>query len=432
MKKIFKNIILIVVFSSVLLLVFNRFINIYIGILLSLIISSIVAYFVSKFILKKNNINQLYFVGFFLLILFIPFVGEKQQESLEKRNLKEFPEWRWSNVWKFFKEYQIYFDDRFAFRNELIDTYGKFKFDNLNITNITGDVAIGKEKWLFYSEKDYLNNIATPFSKLELQKFNYNLNLTTKWLEKQGIKYYLVIPPVKASIYSEMLPDYMKIRTDFSRYHQLKDYLAINSKINFIDCYDELMEAKKSNEIYYKTDTHWNQIGAFIGYAKIINVLKQDFPQLQPFQLNDFNIVKTELFSGDLLSMLGYESKNPTFQYLTSLKSNIEPKLTLSTVLPENPENIFEIYEMPSDTNDLEIYVVRDSYSENLKKFLSLNFKKSVYYWKVQLPIINITKEKPAIVLHEILERFSYHYLELPPEIKNDTAFTNQFNIADF
>lgn len=432
MKSVVKYIILFIAFTLVSLMIFNRFSTIYIAIAISVIVGATLTYIVSKFIIKKSNLNQLGFVVFFLLVLFIPFFGEKQKESLEKRKLKEFPEWRWSNVWKFFKEYQSYFDDRFAYRNELIDNFGKFKFDFLNITNLTGTVAIGSDKWIFYSDKDYLNNIATPFSNLELKQFNYNLNVITKWFERQGIKYYLFIPPVKSGMYTEMLPDYMKIRTEFSRYNQLKEYLTQKSKINFIDCKKELIIAKKSNEIYFETDTHWNEIGAFVGYSKIINVLKIDFPQLQPCLFKDFKIVKADFFSGDLLAMLGYDSKKPTFQYIMSHKNNIEPKLTLSTILPENPDNFFEIYEMPEDTNDLEIYVVRDSYSEKLKKFISLNFKKSIFYWKAQLPINNIAKEKPDVVLHEMLERFSYLYIDLPPEIKNDTAFTNQFNIEDF
>ena len=80
----------------------------------------------------------------------------------------------------------------------------------------------------------------------------------------------------------------------------------------------------------------------------------------------------------------------------------------------------------------LKIYVVRDSFSENLKKFLSLNFSTSVYAWTTDVPVLEALEEKPDIILHEIVERFSFFYLELPPEIKNDTAFVNKFNIEDF
>jgi len=43
-----------------------------------------------------------------------------------------------------------------------------------------------------------------------------------------------------------------------------------------------------------------------------------------------------------------------------------------------------------------------------------------------------IKEEKSNIIIHEMLERFTFKYLELSPEIKNDTAFVNKFNIEDF
>ena len=56
----------------------------------------------------------------------------------------------------------------------------------------------------------------------------------------------------------------------------------------------------------------------------------------------------------------------------------------------------------------LKIYVVRDSFSENLKKFLSLNFSTSVYAWTTDVPVLEALEEKPDIILHEIVERFSF------------------------
>jgi len=44
-----------------------------------------------------------------------------------------------------------------------------------------------------------------------------------------------------------------------------------NPEIQLIDVRRELIEAKKNQQVYYKTDTHWNQRGAFVGYSKIIN-----------------------------------------------------------------------------------------------------------------------------------------------------------------
>lgn len=294
--RVFKYILCYLLFFTLSFLLLENFFGQLNNIIVSTIWAFSLLFLLTKTTVLNTNFNTILFVAFFILILFAPFVGKKQDESLEKRILKEFPEWRWTNVWKFFKEYQAYFEDRFAFRNELIDLNGKIRYEFINGTELTPNVALGKDNWLFYCDNDYLNYISTPFSKEELKQFNYNLNIITKWFQNKGINYYLTIAPVKAMVYKEMMPDYMKIRTEFSRYNQLKSYLEKNSSIQFISYLDELKEGKKQQEIYYKTDTHWNEIGAFIGYTKIMNVISKDYPELKPYKIEEFNVVEDNFF----------------------------------------------------------------------------------------------------------------------------------------
>jgi len=373
----------------------------------------------------------MFFVTVFLLVLFVPLVAEKETVSLEKRPLAEFPEWRWSNVWKFFKDYQNYFDDRFAFRNSLIDTFGKFKYEKLKLSNLTGNVAIGKNDWLFYHSKEYMKEVSKPFTQEELQLFHYNLVVTTKWFEQRGIKYYITIPPIKPRIYPEKLPDYMRVAMHFSRLDQINKYLKMNSKYNIIDLRDELFEAKKKNIIYFSTDTHWNEFGAFAAYTKIINSISKDFNELTPIDFKKIQPIPTKYSSGDLLGLLGFTTNKYTTQYVLTLKDTVKFNLVYASD-PGLPKNNFETWETPKSSSKLKIYVVRDSFSENVKRFLLLNFARSTYAWIPVIPVNEVIEEHPDILLHETLERFTYCYLELPVEIKKDTAFTNQFNIKDF
>ena len=432
MNKLLNNIILSIAISLIGFLIFIQFLNILFSLLFSFVILIICSVFLFKTKLNNLNILNMFVVTAFLLMLIVPFVAEKDLESLEKRQLAEFPEWRWSNVWEFFKNYQKYLDDRFAFRNSLIDTFGKIKYEMLQLSNLTENVAIGKDDWLFYHDKEYMKEVSKPFTTKELQLLHYNLVVTTKWFAQYGIKYYLTIPPIKPRIYPEKLPDYMRVAMHFSRLDQLNKYLQLNSEINIIDLRKELIEAKKKEVIYFNTDTHWNERGAFIGYTKIINSMNSDFHELKPININKMKQTPTEYYSGDLLAILGYKSKKYTLQYVLSVEDSIKATQIYASDPPGSAMNKFEIWETTNSLSNLKIYVVRDSYSENLKRFLSLNFSKSIYAWMPKVPVKEVIEEKPAIVLHEILERFTFEYLNLPPEIKNDTAFTNQFNIEDF
>lgn len=431
LKTYINNIILFICTSIICYILVLKFVPPIYGILISISISVFIYFFLLRKRMTQLNTIKLIFIAVFLLFLFIPFVGEKETQSLEKRALKEFPEWRWTNIWSFFKGYQNYFEDRFAYRNAIINIYGKIIYEELNLTPFNSVVVVGKDEWLFNSQKNYTHDISEPFTKEELQKFHYNFILTTKWFELRGIKYYLTILPVKARIYPEKMPDFLKIKLYNSRMEQLSTYLDKKSTINFIDCRKELFEGKKKRQLYYKTDTHWNQLGAFIGYSKIINTIAEDFEEVVPKKADDYFESQKLFYEGDLLGLLGYNSGIKAIRYY------LEPKDSLSPILKHktnqgNPQNGYEKWEMKTSENDLKIFMVRDSYSEHFKMFLSSNFHYSIYAWMTKLPVKIVVNEKPNIVLHEMLERFTSDYLELPPEIKNDTAFIHQFNIEDF
>lgn len=432
MSKIIKYIIIGICIAAVLFFFLKRFFATEITFFIALAIACAVSIILFKKKQLNYAFNQTLLVFSFVSILFIPFFGEKQNESLENRSLEQFPEWRWSNVWKFFRDYQNYFNDRFTLKNELVAFYGEIKYDRLKLNNLTSQVVFGKEGWMFFNEKKALDNISIEFTPQELKRINYNLTLITTWFKEHGIKYYLTFPPSKPRVHNEKAPSFLNERLAFSSSDQLFAYLKLNSTYNFINYVDELRKAKTENPVYLKYDTHWNERGAYIGYKKILDVMNKDFPQLHHYKLSDFNIKKQKTQTGDLLYLLGYKTQHAYFEDAFTPKNGNLPQLTYTTRFPDNPDNVFQVFEMQNDTSGIDIYVIRDSYSENLKKFLSLNFNKSVYDWTPKISIPRILEYKPNIIVHEILERFNYEYFNLPPEIENDTAFVNRFNFEDF
>lgn len=422
-----KNVKYITFYIIIVITCFSEIIPLLNGIISSIIfllVTFIISYYVTKNNINSFSISKFLLIFSFLFIIIIPLIGDKETESLEKRPLAEFPEWRWSNVWIFFFEYQAYFGDRFAFRNEILDAYGTLKYDVFGFSALTNKVKEGKYEWLFFADMTLIRPVSKPFTKKELQQFHYNLEIITKWHNQHGIKYYLTIPPIKHTIYPEKLPDYLKIVLNFSRIDQLRSYLKKRSSVNFIGFKNELIDEKKYRQLYYDNDTHWNPYGAFIGYTKIINTLSKDFDKIIPNKLEDYEERWVNNHNpGDLLMLLGKKPLNGSI--LLFRKDSVE------AVFQKKIENIEE-WKMTSPVNDLKLFVIRDSYSEQLKRFLSTNFKQSFYIWQMDVPIEKIKEEKPNLVLHEMSERVISDYLKLPSEIKADTAFLKQFNIDDF
>lgn len=66
------------------------------------------------------------------------------------------------------------------------------------------------------------------------------------------------------------------------------------------------MTSKKSmDNLYYKTDTHWNELGAYFGYYELATKLEPLFPAIKPIELNKYSLSSSKDVGGDLVYYLG-------------------------------------------------------------------------------------------------------------------------------
>lgn len=362
----------------------------------------------------------------FLFLIYTPMVGRKESESLEKRKLTAFPEFRLGNVWKFLQGYESYFNDRFAFRNKLLELNGTLKLHVLNTSPVPDKVEIGKDKWLFSSGENYVQITSVPFTENELELIKLNLELVTRWFKERNISYYFVCAPVKARIYPEKMDEGLKKRMAFSKLDQLYSYLKGNDAINIIDMRKSLVEGKKTRETYIKTDTHWNSYGAYLGYCDILKAMQKNFPSIRILQPEEFRIDSALVGGGDLLMFMGLKQGIPFYNYNLVLKSSKVAAVVDSSTIPGFTSTSL-IREMPGGVNGLKLFVVRDSYTEYLQYFFSSSFDRTYYAWTTDVPLISVMHAKPDIVLHEMLEMFINHTVKLPSEIKSDTLFMKTY-----
>ena len=136
---------------------------------------------------------------------------------------------------------------------------------------------IGKEGWVFLGDS-YQSGISSRRSGLTTEdqqvaeKIKLGLLKWNEFFKANGVDDFLImLGPDKATIYPEYLPNWAKpadlVRTDAV----LGD---IGSSL-FFDTRKALLEAKKvyENRVYYKTDTHWNNLGAWIAFDGFIKEL---------------------------------------------------------------------------------------------------------------------------------------------------------------
>jgi alginate O-acetyltransferase complex protein AlgJ len=281
-------------------------------------------------------------------------------------------------------------------------------------TSPVPNVLIGRNNWLFFTESNLIDDFvgADPFTQSELEIWRSNLEHKRNWLAKQGIRYLFVVAPNKQTIYPEYLPDYLQKDRGQSRLQQLVAYLKTYSDVSILDLSAALNEEKKRHRVYYMTDTHWNDRGAYAAYRAIMERVEQLFPEAS---LPQSKIIETKIIlgpGGDLAGMLDMadtmQEERPVLKgqqttCSSEIKQDIEDFRKTSADLIRSKPLV-----TTCAASKLRAVVFRDSFFEALIPFVSEDFNRIVYIWKPYDHAIMkelIAQQKPQIVIEEMVER---------------------------
>jgi hypothetical protein len=370
--------------------------------------------------------------GLFLLVLFLPVCltgiakGKMPGGLEEKRTLAELP--RTPNsvdaIKAFPRRFEAYYNDHFHFRDVLIRSHNRLKLKILK-KSPDRNVLIGKDGWLFYVRDHLLEDFISiePFTEKALNARQRYIEAKRDWLASRGIPYFFVVAPNKQSIYPEQMPESYYRSHGSSRLDQLIDHMRNFSDVNIIDLRETLREAKSGGQLYFSKDTHWNHKGAFTAYRRIMETLQQSTndSRLVPQSLTDYQPVAAIRKGGDLAEMLGiaddieerYDRLDPSFR-----------RCAQEEALPNYMDRDWKpfpdpvVYTCPRAS--LRLVMLHDSFGNGIRAYLAENFRKSVFVWRHQVSgdvfKAIVLKEKPDLVVEEIVERMVY-YMQDNPEL---------------
>jgi len=231
-----------------------------------------------------TTLKYIYLFVFCGLLLIVPLFsilgirtsGDADFVSLEKRPRTDFPKWVASkrSMKAYFPQMELYLDDRFAFRQDLLLLNANLNFRMGRAMN-PDKVVVGTNGWLFVGN-GYFETInqyrgLKPLSEKQLSRWLRYFNTLQDYLKSRNIRFCLALTPEKHSIYPEYLPPYI-IKKGVSPYDQI---VSRKGNLNLVDLRKTLLESKKEHQklLFYKTGTHWNQFGAYLAYRRIMNSL---------------------------------------------------------------------------------------------------------------------------------------------------------------
>lgn len=361
-----------------------------------------------------RDIVKRFLAMLFLLSLFVPVLGawrkwDPSGESHENRRLAPRP-----TLPRTFKELTSYSDrwlnfyrDHFGFRNTLIRGVALTRFHGLG-ADTDGRVLVGRDGWLFLRPDGDQNFIAfrglNPFSEDELNAWQKVLEQRAAWLGARGIPCLFVIPPNKETIYPEYLPDEISPIRPPSRLDQLLKHVRdTHSPIHLLDLRPALFAAKKTGRLYFKTDTHWNDLGAYVAYRAIMDSVMQLLPgwKIIPQPRGNFIPGTAPVVQGDLARMMDMSNEYP------------DEWLSLTRRIPFNvPAGGMDPHGIAvTDVDDPSLprlVFYHDSFAIALGPMMGPNFRHVYWSFNYEIDPKVIEREKPDLVIDEFLERDLY------------------------
>ncbi len=166
-----------------------------------------------------------------------------------------------------------------------------------------------------------------------------------------------------------------------------KDALG-GQEINFVNMYYELF-AHRNEYVYFKSDHHWTQLGAYYGYRAFAESVG-----LVPVELSDFNkVIITETYNG---SMYDYTKDERVKTFLDTVEAYMSKKTLTMTVTDKKgnesvyneaimtwikgytaflcSDNPFTVINVPENPQDKTILVFKDSYGNAMIPFLAEHY----------------------------------------------------------
>ena len=353
--------------------------------------------------MKKGKL--IYSILFFAVCL-CPSVGmlvTKPETSSENRQLSEFPsvkteEGKWNVEW--LSQVGDYFQEHFAFRNELV-TGNALLHGKVLQTSTADGVIQGKNDWLYYKDSldDYLGQ--NLLSDRSLYNIAHMLSMTQEALNEKGVKFLFTIAPNKNSLYGENMPYYDSLKvTDETNRERLTQVLK-QEGVSYADLYQAFTE--QDEVLYHARDSHWNNKGAALAADVLMSMLdkEHDSYENEPYEVRRDS-------TGDLDTMLYplattaddevYYDKEMTYAVVGEIGSNFDPRITTVNPVKEGS-----------------LVMYRDSFGNALLPYMADAYANAYFSRGIPYQLNDVDTNAADTVIIERAERFLPEMSQFPP-----------------
>ena len=325
----------------------------------------------------------------FLAAFFCVFLGgllawhvllpDRDRSDVENRTLAQFPEFSWEDLkdGSFTEGVEAYFADQFPLRDQWTglkarteQALGKREFNGVYLC---GDALIAK--------------VEPPKDGLEEK----NLSYVSRLAESAEVPVYLGLIPSAAEIWRDRLPRGAE-SWDQAAFIARGLELEGVEPIDFLTALRDHAGERTWEGIFYRTDHHWTTLGAYYGYAALMEALGRGGEVPEPEAVRARDLPVSNGFQGTLYSQSGIHWLEPD-----SIEFWVEESgLTVTSWRDGTPKEA-GLYDwdylgkkdkysaflggnqplcvIKNPEGEGKLLLIRDSYADSLAPFLALRFE---------------------------------------------------------
>lgn len=336
----------------------------------------------------------------------------------ENRKLTGFPEppsdLKSISAWP--KNFEAYYNDNFGFRSQLVRGNNYFQVFLLG-SFPARHVTVGRSGWLYLPFDGFTDDYGrvAEFDKSIVEYWNTELARRKRLCDSLGIQYVVLIAPNKQSIYPEFLPERQLKSWDPTIFDRFLKVLPTD--ISVVDLRDVLRRAKASELVYMKTDSHWNDRGAFIAVNECIRHLQEWQPSLKLLDRKKYQeVVATDCEGGDLARLLAFQDRlrEDSITLKPAQASKVVPAACAFTPKDGAAKGQMpQTFENSNPELDVRVVITGDSFLPSLMPFLGESFRRVAGY-RLTFPYSEehsefteamLKAERPNVYIEQFVER---------------------------
>ena len=303
---------------------------------------------------------------------------DRDRSDVENRTLAQFPDFSWEALkdGSFTEGVEEYFADQFPLRDQWTglkarteQLLGKREFNGVYLC---GDTLISK--------------VEPPKDGLEEK----NLRYVSRLAKSADCPVYLGLIPSAAEIWRDRLPRGAE-SWDQAAFIARAAELEGVKPVDFLTALRDHAGERTWEGIFYRTDHHWTTLGAYYGYAALMEALGRGEEVLEQDAVKKWDLPVSNGFQGTLYSQSGVHWLEPD-----SIEFWVEDKFQVTSWRSGKPEAA-ELYNydylgekdkysaflggnqplcvIRNSEGRGKLLLIRDSYSDSLAPFLALHFE---------------------------------------------------------